>query len=102
MPILGFSTNVPRGTSVENCRELTVAWPAVRYASCMKRRIRLLLAVLVVAVCAAAQTDNPVADPKAIIVSGQARFTVLTPQLIRMEWSESGKFEDHASLVFIN
>ncbi len=26
---------------------------------------------------------------------------MLTPQLIRMEWSESGKFEDHASLVFI-
>jgi alpha-glucosidase (family GH31 glycosyl hydrolase) len=68
----------------------------------MKRRIRLLLAVLLVAVCAAAQTDNPVADPKAIVVSGQARFTVLTPQLIRMEWSESGKFEDHASLVFVN
>ena len=68
----------------------------------MKRRIRLLLAVLLVAICAAAQTDNPVADPKAIVVSGQARFTVLTPQLIRMEWSESGKFEDHASLVFVN
>ncbi|MBI3483771.1 MAG: DUF5110 domain-containing protein, partial [Acidobacteria bacterium] len=29
-------------------------------------------------------------------------FTVLTPQLIRMEWVENGKFEDHASLVFIN
>jgi alpha-glucosidase len=46
--------------------------------------------------------DNPVADPKAIVTIGNARFTVLTPQLIRMEWSADGKFEDHASLVFIN
>jgi alpha-glucosidase (family GH31 glycosyl hydrolase) len=46
--------------------------------------------------------DNPVADPKAIVMVGNARFTVLTPQLIRMEWSADGKFEDHASLVFIN
>jgi alpha-glucosidase len=46
--------------------------------------------------------DNPVADPKAIVSVGNARFTVLTPQLIRMEWSADGKFEDHASLVFIN
>jgi hypothetical protein len=37
-----------------------------------------------------------------MLISGQARFTVITPQLIRMEWSENGKFEDNASLVFIN
>jgi alpha-glucosidase len=46
--------------------------------------------------------DNPVADPKAVVTLGNARFTVLTPQLIRMEWSADRKFEDHASLVFIN
>ena len=46
--------------------------------------------------------DDPVADPKAVVTVGHARFTVLTPQLIRMEWSATGKFEDHASLVFIN
>ena len=45
---------------------------------------------------------DPVADPKAIITVGNARFTVLTPQLIRMEWAADGKFEDHASLVFLN
>ena len=50
----------------------------------------------------AALPDNPVADPKAIVTLGNARFTVLTPQLIRMEWSADGKFEDHASFVFIN
>jgi alpha-glucosidase len=46
--------------------------------------------------------DNPVADPKAVVTVGHARFTVLTPQLIRMEWSATGEFEDHASFVFIN
>jgi len=45
---------------------------------------------------------NPIADPKAIVELGNARFTVLTPQLIRMEWSTNGKFEDRASLVFLN
>jgi alpha-glucosidase len=45
---------------------------------------------------------NPVADPKAVVIVGKARFTVLTPQLIRMEWAADGKFEDHASFVFIN
>ncbi len=45
---------------------------------------------------------NPVADPKAVVVLGNARFTVLTSQLIRMEWASDGKFEDHASFVFLN
>ena len=46
--------------------------------------------------------NNPQADERAQVVVGNARFTVLTPQLIRMEWSEDGKFEDRASLTFIN
>jgi alpha-glucosidase len=36
------------------------------------------------------------------IVSENARFTVLTPELIRLEWSANGTFEDHATLAFIN
>ncbi len=42
------------------------------------------------------------ANPRAEVVLDHARFTVLTAQLIRMEWSASGQFEDHASIVFIN
>lgn len=45
---------------------------------------------------------NPVADPRAVVTAGQARFTVLTPELIRMEWAADGRFEDHASFVFLN
>ncbi|HQT92460.1 MAG TPA: glycosyl hydrolase family 31, partial [Candidatus Kryptobacter bacterium] len=49
-----------------------------------------------------AQEDNPVADPKATVIEGSARFTILTPGLVRMEWSQDGKFIDSPSLVFIN
>jgi alpha-glucosidase len=45
---------------------------------------------------------NPVADPHAMVILNHARFSVLTPQMIRLEWAADGKFEDHASLVFIN
>lgn len=49
-----------------------------------------------------AATNNPVANPKAVIVYGNARFTVLTPRLIRLEWSEDGAFEDRATLAIVN
>ena len=45
---------------------------------------------------------NPVADTKATVVAGNIRFTVLTPQLIRMEWASDGKFEDRPSFTFLN
>lgn len=48
------------------------------------------------------QPANPAANPKASVTASQVRFTVLTPQLIRMEWSKDGTFEDRASLVFVN
>ena len=50
----------------------------------------------------AAEVTNPVADPRATVTLGNARFTVLTPELIRMEWAADGKFEDRASFVFLN
>ncbi len=62
----------------------------------------LILVALLIPAGSVAQAHDPVADPKAVVVAGAARFTVLTPQLIRMEWEPSGKFEDHSSLVFIN
>ena len=45
---------------------------------------------------------EPKAAPASMVISGQARFTILSPQLIRMEWNERGKFEDRASLSFLN
>ena len=46
--------------------------------------------------------QNPVAKKQAQVVCGNARFTVLTDRLIRMEWSPSGEFEDHATLAIVN
>jgi alpha-glucosidase (family GH31 glycosyl hydrolase) len=51
---------------------------------------------------ASESVTNPIADPRAVVVVGKARFTVLTPEMIRMEWAADGKFENHASFVFIN
>jgi hypothetical protein len=45
---------------------------------------------------------DPVARPGAVVKAGHARFAVLTPQLIRMEWASNGEFEDHPSLVILN
>lgn len=50
----------------------------------------------------ASEIYNPVAAPEATIVFGRARFTILTPQLLRLEWVASGKFEDRASFTFLN
>jgi len=41
------------------------------------------------------------ANPTSVVVSGNARFTFITPELVRMEWAEDGKFEDRRSLTFI-
>lgn len=46
--------------------------------------------------------DNPVANPAAVVISGNARFTVLTPEMIRIEYSEKGVFEDRKTFAVIN
>ena len=66
----------------------------------MKRFLALLSALA--CTLSPAIADNPKADAKAVVTSGNARFTVLTPQLIRMEWSADGQFEDRATLTFVN
>jgi len=43
---------------------------------------------------------EPVAHPGSTVVRGRARFTVLTPRLIRLEWSETGEFEDRGTYAF--
>ena len=69
--------------------------------------VLILVAVLLASPASRAQTNppgryDPIADPHAVVTAGHARFTVLAPQLIRMEWAADGKFEDHASFVFLN
>ncbi|WP_418990854.1 TIM-barrel domain-containing protein [Alistipes sp.] len=63
---------------------------------------RILLSLLALWCMLPALADNPLADERAVVTSGNARFTVLTPQLVRMEWSADGRFEDRATLTFVN
>ncbi len=42
---------------------------------------------------------EPMANFDTVILAGNARFTVLTPRLIRMEYSPTARFEDRASQV---
>ncbi|NQV14699.1 DUF5110 domain-containing protein [bacterium] len=68
----------------------------------MRFILLLIISCLIMISSLIAMEYDPVANPKAIVISENARFTILTPRVIRMEWSEDGKFEDHASLVFVN
>ena len=45
---------------------------------------------------------NPVADPAAVVISGNARFTVLTSKMIRIEYSSTKQFEDRATFAIVN
>lgn len=73
----------------------------------LKRQMLLLLgaaAGLMLAECAstAATTDSAKADPSATVVSGNTRLTVLTPEMIRIEYSDKGVFEDRATFAIQN
>jgi alpha-glucosidase (family GH31 glycosyl hydrolase) len=45
---------------------------------------------------------NPKANPRAVIQLGNARFTVLTPEMIRIQYSSKGLFEDRATFAVVN
>ena len=62
----------------------------------------LLAALLTQAALAQNESNNPRAQDGAIVVSGNARFTILTDRLVRMEWAADGRFEDHATLGVVN
>ena len=49
-----------------------------------------------------ASDNNPVANPEAVVICGKARFTVLTPEMIRIEYSAKGIFEDQATFTVTN
>ena len=68
------------------------------------RPLMLLAAAVATSNGSTAVTEafDPVANPQAVVRAGNARFTVLTPAMIRLEWSATGAFEDRASLVFVN
>lgn len=79
-------------------------------AASIRRRARLAVAGAALALrlhgitpaMAAEPAMHGVAAAKAIVQAGDARFTVLTPQVIRMEWSPQRNFVDSPSQVFVD
>jgi alpha-glucosidase len=43
---------------------------------------------------------QPQANSKSTVLDGKVRFTVLTPRLLRLEWSDTGEFEDRGTFAF--
>ncbi|MCC8038819.1 MAG: DUF5110 domain-containing protein [Bacteroidales bacterium] len=69
------------------------------------KSLSLILALAALAGPSTALADNnPVAAPEAVVTSGDMRFTVLTPQMIRMEWRSGAdkSWTDDATFAVIN
>jgi hypothetical protein len=45
-------------------------------------------------------TFRPIANPAAVVIAKNVRFTVLTDRLIRLEYSKDDRFEDRPSQAF--
>lgn len=61
-----------------------------------------LLPILCLLMTFGVMAQNPRAPKEAMVVSGNARFTVLTPEMIRIEYSDKGIFEDRATFAIQN
>ncbi|MGF6710395.1 alpha-glucosidase (family GH31 glycosyl hydrolase) [Luteibacter sp. W1I16] len=48
------------------------------------------------------RSTGAAARPEAIIERGEVRFTVLTPRLVRLEWSGDGRFRDSRTQVVVH
>ncbi len=68
----------------------------------MKHLFILLFALFTLMQSNAQDTNDPVANPEAIVQSGNMRFTVLTPQMIRIQYSSKKVFEDRATFAVVN
>ena len=73
------------------------------------RRLASLPAILIILLTShfslltsSAQPLDPVANPDAVVRSGKARFTVLTPEMIRIQYSDKELFEDRATFAIVN
>ena len=66
----------------------------------MKRLLNIITAISF-CVTTSGTALNPVANPEAVVTEGVVRFTVLTPEMIRVEYSPSEQFEDRATFTAI-
>ena len=57
---------------------------------------------MLMSVMAMADEVNPVPRQEAVVRVGKARFTVLTPEMIRIQYSDVEQFEDRATFAVVN
>lgn len=70
--------------------------------SYISKLILLLFLMFFVGSIYAQQSKSGIADSKAVVISNDVRFTILTPGVVRMEWDSLSRFNDNASFVFIS
>ena len=68
----------------------------------MNIRNLFLCCWLLVSAAVFSQPYDPVANPEAVVTCGNMRFTILTPEMIRIEWSQNAAFEDKATFAVVN
>jgi len=68
----------------------------------MNKFIQRSLYALLLVFAGTVHAASPIANSESTVIFGKVRFTLLTPELIRLEYSETNTFEDKASLTFIN
>ena len=68
----------------------------------MKKLFTLIIMLGCLTTTQAAETLDPQANPNAVISAGKARFTVLTPEMIRIQYSDRQLFEDRATFAVVN
>lgn len=68
----------------------------------MKKLCFLLLFAIGYLVAPAQEVWDSQANAEAVVLSGNARFTVLTPQMIRIQFSTKKLFEDRATFAVVN
>ncbi len=68
----------------------------------MRRFFTFLFYCIAVCPLMAQAEYNPKPNPNAVVLEGKARFTVLTPEMIRIQYSDKQLFEDRATFAVVN
>ncbi|MBW1297217.1 glycoside hydrolase family 31 protein [Aquimarina litoralis] len=68
----------------------------------MLKKISLFIFLVIILKVETFAFQNPEANSKAIVLVDNARFTVLNPRVIRMEWNNEKKFDNRASFIITN
>lgn len=68
----------------------------------MKKLTFAILAFLSMTLAQAQTTYDPTPNPDAVVESGNVRFTVLTPEMVRIQYSSSKIFEERATFGVVN